>query len=185
MNGQAVPGIRVELVIFQYALSVEPFPVGGCVTDTTGSCLISTNSAPSSGTNHYEGVIYVADLGRQLVGWQGDETRIVIQLSPEGILPTDEPHLHGPYTGEQYSPTEGSPDLSPTLTTVISTETPYPIETLAVPSPLPSTPTPTSSLPPAQNTFFSPLIIICLFIRLCVMGAILWGLHTYRIRRHG
>ncbi len=179
-DGQPVPGIRVELVLFQYATGVEPFPAGGCVTDATGTCVIWTDLPPSSGADWYEGVVYVSDLGRQLVGWQGDETLIVIQLDPDGMIATEEPHLHGPYTGEQYAPTEGSPASSQTVTQTASpivipsftaTTTPTLTPTL-IPSPSPDVP---------ESTFPIGWVIVGVL----VFGGALWWVLTRRIKRHG
>ena len=181
-DGQPVTGMRLELVIFQYAMSVEPLPAGGCETDETGSCVIWTDLSPSSGADWYEGVIYVSGLGRQLVGWQGNETFIVIQLTAEGILLTEEPHLHGPYTGEQYAPTDGSPTSSPTMTGTVTptpSETTSPTET-AIPT---QTPTPTHLSSPdfAESAFPVAWMMVCVVVG---VGMLWWGL-AQRTKRHG
>ena len=183
-DGQPVTEIRVELVIFQYAASVEPFPAGGCETDETGSCVIWTDLPPSSGADWYEGVVYVSDLGRQLVGWQGDETLIVILLTPDGIVATAEPHLHGPYTDEQYAPTEGSPVSSQTITqTATPTGTPFPTDTVAPTFTPTLIPTPTQPYLPdgGESTFPIGWVIVSLLF----VGGLLWWVLTRRSKRHG
>lgn len=181
-NSQPVTGIRLELVIFQYAMSVEPTPAGGCETDVNGSCEIVTNTPPSSGADWYEGLVYVSDLGRQWVGWQGNETLIVIQLTSDGMIATEEPPLHGPYTGEQYAPTEGSPVVSPTVTrTATSTATQAPTE-ITIPT---LTLTPTLTPIPSPNVIETSYPLGGVIIGVLLVGGGLWWVFTRRIKRHG
>jgi len=193
-NGQPVTGIRVELVIFQYDTSVEPFPAGGCETDEAGSCVILTNLPPSSG-DWYEGVVYVSDLGRQLVGWQGTETLIVIQLAEDGRLPTEEPHLEGPYTGQENTPTESIPGIVPTETPgfpveILATRTNIPTKTDTPHPTTPITPTLTSTLVVTPTLFPSPAqresaIVVWIIGGFLLVGVGLWLFLRRRKKQHG
>lgn len=132
-NGQALPALGLEFLVFEYGASTELWAAGSCVTDGQGMCLITATLPPSLAPDWYEGVVYVSTLGRQRVGWQGQEALLTVQLAPDGNLPTEEAFLHPPYDTQSDSPTDTPLNWLPP-----STETPLPPTALGTASPVPS-----------------------------------------------
>ena len=141
-TGQTMPGLGLELLVFEYGASTELWWAGSCVTDAQGTCLITATLPPSVAPDWYEGVVYVETLGRQRVAWQGTEALLTIQLAPDGNLPTEEPFLHPPYETQPDSPTDTPLNWFPTATDTPLSPIPPATASLA-PS---STPLPTLTL---------------------------------------
>lgn len=132
-NGQALSDLGLEFLVFQYGASTELWAAGSCVTDAQGMCLITATLPPSLAPDWYEGVVYVSTLGRQRVGWQGQEALLTVQLAPDGNLPTEEAFLHPPYDTQADSPTDTPLHWLPT-----PTDTPLPPPASETASPAPS-----------------------------------------------
>jgi hypothetical protein len=147
-NGDPVANLGLELILIQYGDAVQLFWAGACVTDTSGSCVITANLPPSIAPDWYEGVVYVQDLGRQVVGWRGAEALLTLQLAADGRVPTEEPDLHPPYDTQPNSPTEVPLGTRlPTETPRVASATPLGEATHPLATPTAS-PTPTAHVTP-------------------------------------
>ncbi len=143
-TGDPVADLGLELILIQYGDAVQLFWAGSCVTDTSGSCVITTHLPPSIAPDWYEGVVYVQDLGRQVVGWRGAEALLTLQLDAEGHMPTEEPDLHPPYDTQPTSPTDVPLGTRlPTETVNLASATPVGEATQLLATPTAS-PTPTA-----------------------------------------
>ena len=139
-DGTPVSGLRLSLVLFEYAESIIPIPAGTCTTDAAGECAFTVSDPPQT-DGWTEGYLYIQGLDApQYLGWYGETYTVTLTLLPDGTLPTREPPLHGDFEGQDAweTPTAPAPPLSAPAVTIS-------------PSPSPSS-YPSSPLPAETNT---------------------------------
>lgn len=185
-TGEALPGLGLELLLFQYGANTEIWWAGSCVTEADGTCLITATLPPSRAPAWYEGVVYVSTLGRQRVGWQGQEALLTVQLAPDGNVPTEEAFLHPPYDTQPASATDVPLGWLPTPTdTPLPTLTPTASLEASPPSPPPLTPTVARPLltptPPPGAASGTPWLAWLLGgsgLLILLLGWLLWRLYA-------